>query len=670
LESSLIGGTPLGTRKIAGAIAAAALLLLLAAAASPAALAAQTRGPGDSVAGRWRIALDGAGAPQQGDLRLDASGPRLTGQLLLESMDSGPLPVSGRILSDGTVQFTVALPDSARFAGHLEGNRLEGVVEGAAPRSWSGERIPPTLEFYAALPRFTLHQLVAGRSDSLLRLPGPWLAAARATPGLASVLRDYAALADRAAIRPLDAAALGADGQLRLFGLGRRSELLGPLRATLDSIRGAIPSDSVRARFDYLFRPRGAWIVDLPDAALFRARLRIRALTWDAAMPALRAAGRVSADARAEDAVPLALYRLVLLRSTDSAAVEDVLATMRRTEPASAGAVAALLDGYREAEPWYLAAVEFLLAAPWIPEGGGRSPADLVRRLWREDAAALLAGDSLPLPALRLQLFGYPQAVPRYGVPRALFDALVAVDNWSASQWLARHGPSGVLAALHELPADSGPATTVSRGDELLRLTSVRRQAQESTNGFLEPQDAVVLDPGYEPLFALGTVVHEWQHLILERLRLAAVARAARGARTVRLGAADPYLAEGFAEWQTERALAPAAARWPLVALGEAEKRARLAAADSTDPHVLGYLLFRAAAAVAAPLRFVPSLVRHADDAVAFAAAPPLAGRWPRYARAPRWTHRSPSRQVLVPETTFTVEDGVADLVSSRILQP
>jgi hypothetical protein len=66
----------------------------------------------------------------------------------------------------------------------------------------------------------------------------------------------------------------------------------------------------------------------------------------------------------------------------------------------------------------------------------------------------------------------------------------------------------------------------------------------------------------------------------------------------------------------------------------------------------------------------VPSLVRHADDAVAFAAAPPLAGRWPRYARAPRWTHRSPSRQVLVPETTFTVEDGVADLVSSRILQP
>ena len=590
-------------------------------------------------------------------------------ELLLETVDSGPLPVAGRMLSDSTLEFTAPLAVATRFAGRIEPNRLEGVVEGGAPRSWTAERIPPTLEYYAALPRFTMSQVIAGRGDSMLRLPGRWLAAARAQPGLASIGRDYDSLAARAGVAPLDSAALAGDGELQLFGLAHRAELIAALRTALDSIRRAIPSDSVRIRFDYVFRPRGEWVVDLPDAALFRAQLRIRGVTWAAAAPALRAAGRVGADAPPDDAVPLALYRLVLLARTDTAAVNDALNAMRHAEPASAAAVSALLNGFTEASAWYLAAVRFLLVERWVPEGGGVAPAELVRRLWHADAGTLVAGDSLALPALRLNVFGYPQAVPRYGVPPALFTALVRTDNWSATQWLDRHGPAALLLALHRLAADSGPATTVSQGDALLRLTTVGRQAQESTSGFLEPRDAVVFDPGYEPLFALGTVIHEWQHLLLERLRLAAAARGTRPGSTVRLPAADPYLAEGFAEWQTERALAPVAARWPVVALGEAEKRARLLHADPTDPHVVGYLLFRAAAGLRDGSRLIPALVRHGDDPIAFAAAPPLAGRWSRYARAPLWTLRSPSRQVLVPETTFTIEDGVADLVSSRILQ-
>lgn len=39
-------------------------------------------------------------------------------------------------------------------------------------------------------------------------------------------------------------------------------------RATLESIRAALFSDGARARFDYLLRPGGEWIVDLHDAAL------------------------------------------------------------------------------------------------------------------------------------------------------------------------------------------------------------------------------------------------------------------------------------------------------------------------------------------------------------------------------------------------------------------
>ena len=41
----------------------------------------------------------------------------------------------------------------------------------------------------------------------------------------------------------------------------------------------------------------------------------------------------------------------------------------------------------------------------------------------------------------------------------------------------------------------------------------------------------------------------------------------------VELPGIEPYLAEGFAEWSTERILAPLVARWPLLALGELEKR-------------------------------------------------------------------------------------------------
>jgi hypothetical protein len=136
------------------------------------------------------------------------------------------------------------------------------------------------------------------------------------------------------------------------------------------------------------------------------------------------------------------------------------------------------------------------------------------------------------------------------------------------------------------------------------------------------------------------------------------------------LPATDPYLAEGFAEWRTERALAPAAALFPLIMFGEVEKRLRLAQADSTDPHVLGYLLVRAAAdGQSNPGHLTGALLRRGDDAAAVA-ADAFASRWARYRDTPDWILRSPSRRVLVPETTFTIEDNVADLVSTRIVAP
>ena len=55
------------------------------------------------------------------------------------------------------------------------------------------------------------------------------------------------------------------------------------------------------------------------------------------------------------------------------------------------------------------------------------------------------------IPAIVSQLFGSPQAVPRYGASAASMSRLVTLLNWSGEQWLSRHGSSEMLAMLHLL---------------------------------------------------------------------------------------------------------------------------------------------------------------------------------------------------------------------------
>src|SRR6185436_3814435 len=104
------------------------------------------------------------------------------------------------------------------------------------------------------------------------------------------------------------------------------------------------------------------------------------------------------------------------------------------------------------------------------------------------------------------------------------------------------------------------------------RVTSVGLAGTESFNGFLEPRDLVLLDPSYEPLLALGTLVHEWQHLLHEHLRDSAAVFPVAGG-PVRLTQLNPFLAEGLAEWAAEQILLPVSERYPLLRFGEAEKR-------------------------------------------------------------------------------------------------
>lgn len=526
----------------------------------------------------------------------------------------------------------------------------------------------------SSLPRFTLREIIAGRNDSIYRIRGPWVRAATNTPPESLAIRAYVAAAPRSGIVPLEGRSLAAQRSQHVMGLYRRAELLGAARRTLESIRAAIPSESTRARFDRIFRGQGSWIIDLHGAALAWAQSRGTAIEWESARRALVQAGWLPADVSADESesIPRALYGLRVLAANDSLRFAEAQADLRRADPSSAAAVALLLTGYAESERWYAEAMAFFLTEPWIDDGGGgRSIGDLVRTEWHN---LMPSSSPVPLPEIQTQLFGYPQAVPHYGVPELLFRRLVRPDNEAADSWLQQNGPGELLRSLRWLPAGDSSLTLLQLGAEAVRLSTVPRQAQESLNGFLEPRDAIAIDPGYSPLLALGAVVHEWQHLVFRRLQLESYTTTSslgRESRMVRLPGVQPFAAEGFAEWSAERILAPLTARWPLLGLGELEKRAGLAQQNPDDQHPLGYALVRAlATALKDPSLTTRMLLKYAEDPSRIDEEPALRAAWRAYRGAGDLVLPAVSRRVLLPEVTFTIEDGYPDVVTTRILIP
>ena len=547
--------------------------------------------------------------------------------------------------------------------------------------AWSGQALraqAPSSHSAAepsSLPRFTLCEIVAGRNDSLFRIPGPWMRAATIAPPESLAMLAYTAAASRSGITPLEGSTLASQRSQHVMGLYRRAELLDAARRTLESIRAAIPSDTTRARFDRIFRSRGAWVVDLHDAALAWAQSHGEQIEWASARRALTEAGWLAPGDSTDGAetVPRALYGLRVLAANDSAAFAAVQADLRRTDPTSAAAVALLLSGYSEGQRWYADAVGFFLTEPWAAEGAtGRSIGDLVRDDWLR-VQSLSPGSPTTTPEIQTRLFGYPQAVPHYSVPPALFHRLVSADNESAGQWLQQNGPAALLRALRWLPAGDTSLALLQFGRETLRLTTVPRQARESLNGFLEPRDVIAIDPGYSPLLALGAVVHEWQHLAFRRLQLDdfAASLPKRAMPVVGLPGIQPYVAEGFAEWSAERILGPLIARWPLLGLGEFEKRAGLALERADDEHPLGYALVRELAAVLKdPALTTRLLLRYADDPSRIDTEPALRIAWRRHRGARDYVFAAAMRRVLIPEVTFTIEDGFPDVIATRILVP
>ena len=582
----------------------------------------------------------------------------MSGSLALESSDGPPIAIQGgRVASTGEFSFTVDAGEPMRFSGRRTAAELSGqaYLERGRVRPWTAEPLSDDAEFYAALPRFRAAQLVIGQNATELRLPGMWVAAAEGNPAAAALAE---ALAAAAGLPPVPADSIRAYGFLPALGLIGRDSMVASMVRTLTTIRADL-SPPAQATFDALFRARGAWLVDLHDVALERARRRSRNLSWEDARPALTAAGLLPPELPPGAAViPLALYRLAVLRERDPAAFEAARERLPLGGQPSAQATQTLLDGYRDAASWQGQAVAFLLEADWVTVAGGHtSPAALVRAAWgRADRS---------VPVIRPRFFGFPEAVPHVGTPDPVVGRIVASENWAATQWIRRRGPGGMLGVLRRLDLGVGLNTTLdARGPWL--LTTVAREATATPAGFLEAADEIIEDPGTPPLYAVATSIHEWQHLLMEGHRLSLPeggAIQADGAG-LRVSASNLYLAEGFAGWMTERVLAPILSLAPIIGVGDARKLAVLEAEHPTDPHVLGLRMLRALAAATGSLETTRALIlAHGDDPAAVAAAVPA---W-QGSMAPDRTFPVRGQRRLVPETQFTIEDRVGDVVGTWI---
>jgi len=594
----------------------------------------------------------------RGELRLEQAGDALRGSLVVEPSDAPPLPLAdGRIAPDGSFSFSVGGAEPTRFSGTATGGRLTGqaTLRHGAVRSWTAQRLADGAEYYATLPRFRSKQLVLGKNVAELRLPGAWVAAADSATRPAVRAEQLARAAGVPTIPP---DSVNAVAFYPALGLYQRDQLASALATAMLAVRTGLPATS-QAAFDALFRPRGAWLLDAHDVALATARRKVRDASWEGAAPAVAAARLVPANLPPGVAsIPLALYRLAALRDQDSAGYQAARDRLALGGVASAQVAEAILDGYRDAALWQGRAVEFLLSAEWVRMPGGRtSPAALVRQAWgRPD---------LSVPAIRPRYFGLPDAVPRVATPPALVGRIVTPENWSGGEWLRRRGPMGLLEVLRRLDPGVGVHTTVE-ADGPFVLTTVGRKAAATVAGFLEPVSEIVEDPGNVPLMAVATTVHEWQHVLMEGDRLALADRGAfrpeGGGLTV--VTADPFLAEGFAEWMTEQILSPVVEQQPIVGLGEARKLVVLEAGSAANTHVLGLRLLTAlevATGSAAATRALV-LANSADPGAIADAVPAWRGSTLQDLVLPASGERR-----LVPETRFTVEDGVGDVTETWI---
>ncbi|MEO5826153.1 MAG: hypothetical protein ABIR59_09725 [Gemmatimonadales bacterium] len=597
---------------------------------------------------RWALEVRGPATVERGELRLNGN----AGRLLMESADSAYVALRDVVVDDARVQFT-SPAGNRRFEGVRMGDAMQGVVHEEDGRvvPWRAEVIAAGIERWPVRPRVTVRQLDIGSSAGATLIPAAWRAAA---PNPQQVIVEYDSLARSAGI-------VGATG----FDLIRRGQRLAlgfdrPSRDAMKLVLERIATTAVAdAEFTRIFRGPGGLRLDLHEVAVQAARIRAPQFGLDAATRALIRLQLVAPGTRDTIATYEGAWRLWSRMGRDSARVFRQLDSLAVVDAVGARDMRALLTGYTDASRWWISAVVWLMTHPWLMRDDGNvvSPVDLVSAFWSKA--------SLPLPAIEPIRFGGVQAVPVIGGSR-LGVRLVRPANASAAEWLAQGGVDAALRTWHDLDTDEG--IVLDMGSMSARVTAPAAVARGRLGGFLAAQDAIRIEPGIMPVLAVATLVHEWQHLLFEGGRLEGAGWGiVESGRELRILDSDPWLGEGAAEWATETALAPVHRGMPMLAFMEAEKRSGIALASDDDPHVLGYLLVRALVERADNVVQVRDrLLRHLHDPAALAAA----FGWPRPDGAATITLARPVTRAVIPEITFTWDEGVAELVQRRLIVP
>ena len=76
------------------------------------------------------------------------------------------------------------------------------------------------------------------------------------------------------------------------------------------------------------------------------------------------------------------------------------------------------------------------------------------------------------------------------------------------------------------------------------------------------------------------------------------------------------------------------------------------------------------ASALPNPGRTTELLLRHAEFPAKIQWEPELQKAWKKSNRVPERVLRTPTSRSLIPEVTFTIEDGFPDVLATRILVP
>ena len=596
---------------------------------------------------RWDFELQRGPVFTNGDLRFDGD----SGRILLEHEDSTWQPLRDLRIAGSRISFTLRRGER-HFDGQVSDTLMWGTMRSAAGGNWEWRALPlgPRSSIWPVPPRVTIRQLRLGNASAQERIPGAWLAS---LPPTRAVADEDAALA-----RDLGIGWSGADGaparaRRLAFGLdGDAERITRGLLAQIDTQAGRSPV------FRNIFQSRYGWRTSIYDVLPGEAAHYVVGFSMDNVARGLVKLGDLPSPADSS-AVRYAVWQLWVQIAGDTTLLSRRLGTLSRDDPSAADNVRAAVAGFDDAVAWWHRAATWLLTQPWLETADGtKSPAQLMAAFW--------GVDSLPLPEIMTARFGDATAIPVVAAEHLAAD-LLHPDNASAREWLAGDGIRQAFGAWLPLRWGEIPLF-VERGHRTEVVMSPAAEAESRPAAFLGAVDAVRIDPGVAPFAAVPIIIHEWQHLVMSERRLSGAHPPAitTTAVEVRLHDDDPWLAEGFAEWATEATLAPGGSTSAWLRFTQAAKRAAIAERDSLDPHVLGYRMLRAAASRLGATRLRDRLTADLDQLARFAAGIGLGGA----AGHPPLTLDRPVTDVVLPEVTFTWEDGTVSGLSRRLVIP